>query len=42
MADAIARAGQIDPDACRQAARDRFDRASMAAAYLATYRRLAG
>ncbi len=42
MADAIGWAGQIDPEACRQAARDRFDEAAMVAGYLAVYTRLTG
>ncbi len=41
MAAAIARAGTLDPDACRAAARARFDVARAAAEYLALYRRLA-
>ncbi len=41
MAAAIAQAGTIDPEACRQAARSRFDQADTIAAYLATYARLA-
>ena len=40
MADAIAQAGAIDPETCRQAARHRFDQAGTIAAYLAAYHRL--
>ena len=42
MAHAIGEAGSIDPEACRQAARDRFSQAGMIAAYLERYRQLAG
>lgn len=42
MAEAIGRAGTIDPERCRAEARARFDEADMAARYLALYRRLAG
>ncbi len=42
MADAIAQVARIDPDACRQAARDRFDQANTIASYFAVYRQLAG
>ena len=42
MAEAILQAGRIDPEACRQAARDRFDQADTIAGYFAAYRRLAG
>lgn len=42
MAAAIRRAGEIDPAACRAAARARFSRERMAAAYLDRYRGLAG
>lgn len=41
MAAAIGRAGEINPDACRAAARRRFSRERMADAYLDRYRRLA-
>jgi glycosyltransferase involved in cell wall biosynthesis len=41
MAEAIRRADRIDPEACRQAARDRFSDVRMADAYLARYRQLA-
>jgi len=41
MAAAIPRAGEIDPAACRAAARARFDLARMTGEYLALYRRLA-
>ena len=40
MADAIAQAGTIDPEACRAAARSRFSQADSIAAYLAAYDRL--
>ncbi len=40
MAAAIGHASSIDPDACRRAARARFDRAGTIAAYLRTYERL--
>ena len=42
MAQAIGAAGSIEPEACRQAARDRFSQAGMIAAYLERYRQLAG
>ena len=42
MADAIAAVMQIDPEICRNTARERFDQAGMIAHYLATYRQLAG
>ena len=42
MADALARIGTIDPDACRAVARRRFDRARMVADYLARYEALCG
>ncbi len=42
MADAIAAAGRLDPDACRDAARRRFSVDRMAARYLDAYRQLAG
>ena len=42
MADAIAAAGQINPEVCRETARRRFSDAAMAARYLALYRSLAG
>ncbi len=41
MADAIARAGTIDPEACRSTARARFPLARTVEIYLALYRRLA-
>ncbi|MBV9655158.1 MAG: glycosyltransferase [Acetobacteraceae bacterium] len=41
MADAVRRAGTIDPETCRATARARFDRATMTRRYLALYRRLA-
>lgn len=41
MAAAIGRVGEIDPEACREAARSRFGRDRTVAAYLALYRRLA-
>jgi glycosyltransferase involved in cell wall biosynthesis len=41
MAIAIRRAGDIDGDACRSAARERFSLQAMIARYLATYRALA-
>ncbi|MBV8615861.1 MAG: hypothetical protein JOY66_19115 [Acetobacteraceae bacterium] len=41
MAEAIGQAGAIDPEACRRAARARFSRDVMAAAYLRIYERLA-
>jgi glycosyltransferase involved in cell wall biosynthesis len=40
MAAAIRRAGEIDPEACRAAARARFDAARTTAAYLDLYRSL--
>ena len=40
MADAIAAAGRLDPEACRAVARRRFGVERMAAEYLATYERL--
>jgi glycosyltransferase involved in cell wall biosynthesis len=42
MADAIGRAGEIDPAACRAHARAHFDGRRMAERYLALYARLAG
>ena len=42
MARAMRLAGAIDPQTCRQAARDRFSRDTMVAAYLDRYRQLAG
>ena len=41
MATAIAECGDIDPEACRAVARERFDEKRMTDAYLALYRRLA-
>ena len=41
MADAIGRAGEIDPETCREAARTRFSAARSVAAYLRTYEELA-
>jgi glycosyltransferase involved in cell wall biosynthesis len=41
MARAIHQAGSIDPEACRQAARERFGLQAMVQRYLALYRRLA-
>ena len=41
MAAAIARAGEIDPTACRATARARFSENASTAAYLATYAKLA-
>jgi hypothetical protein len=41
MAEAIARVDQLDPAACRAAARARFSHERMLAAYLERYRRLA-
>ena len=41
MAEAIGRAGDLDPDAIRRVARARFSQARMAGAYLALFRRLA-
>jgi glycosyltransferase involved in cell wall biosynthesis len=41
MADAIRRAGSIDPAACREAARRRFSAERMISEYMALYRRLA-
>lgn len=41
MAKAIRSAGQIDPDDCRRAARERFSAERMIREYLALYRRLA-
>ncbi len=41
MAAAIARAGEINPAACRDAARTRFSERASTAAYLATYAKLA-
>jgi len=41
MAAAIADCGDIDPEACRAVARERFDETRMTDAYLALYRRLA-
>ena len=40
MADAIARAGLIDPEACRDVARRRFSRETMTRAYLRRYHTL--
>ena len=42
MAEALGRAGDLDPQACRQAAEERFCGRRMAAAYLDLYARLAG
>ena len=42
MAEAIGQVSRIDPEACRQAARARFDLARTAAAYLCRYAELAG
>jgi glycosyltransferase involved in cell wall biosynthesis len=41
MADAIARVGELDPDECRAAARERFCVHRMSARYIDTYHRLA-
>jgi glycosyltransferase involved in cell wall biosynthesis len=41
LAEAMARAGSIDPEACRAEARERFSLARMIASYLGLYRRLA-
>jgi hypothetical protein len=41
MADAIRQAGEIDPETCRDAARRRFSKETMTAAYLDLYARLA-
>jgi glycosyltransferase involved in cell wall biosynthesis len=41
MADAIARAGTIDPETCRETARRRFGKGPMITAYLDLYDRLA-
>lgn len=41
MAEAMLRAGEIDPEACRAAARERFGLSRMTAAYLETYEALA-
>jgi glycosyltransferase involved in cell wall biosynthesis len=41
MADAIRAAGRIDPEACRQAARERFSSSVMTELYLEMYRLLA-
>ncbi len=41
MAAAMAKVGTIDREACREAARTRFDARTMAAAYIALYQRLA-
>lgn len=40
MGRAILRSSEIDPEACRRAARERFDSQAMTAAYLDLYRRL--
>lgn len=40
MADAIAAAGEIDPDTCRQVAQDRFSLGAMTSSYLELYCRL--
>ncbi|TGD95032.1 glycosyltransferase [Methylobacterium nonmethylotrophicum] len=40
LAEAVARAGALDPEDCRQAARGRFSDARMAGAYLARYREI--
>jgi glycosyltransferase involved in cell wall biosynthesis len=42
MAAAICQANAIDPDDCRQAARERFSAGRMAEQYLSCYQRLAG
>ena len=42
MAEAIGRVGEIDPEVCRQVARERFTLGRMTAAYLARYQQLAG
>jgi glycosyltransferase involved in cell wall biosynthesis len=42
MAEAIGRAGVIDPAACREVARARFSDERMIAAYLGLYGQLAG
>jgi glycosyltransferase involved in cell wall biosynthesis len=41
LAAAIARAGEIDPETCRQAARERFSAGRMIARYMARYAELA-
>jgi glycosyltransferase involved in cell wall biosynthesis len=41
MAEAIGHAGELDPDAIRRTARERFSQVRMADAYLALFRRLA-
>ena len=41
MADAIAAAGQIDPETCRRTARERFHQDRMIADYVSVYERLA-
>jgi glycosyltransferase involved in cell wall biosynthesis len=41
MADAIAQSDTLDPDVCRQVARERFSLERMVARYLSTYERLA-
>jgi hypothetical protein len=41
MADAMRRASEIDPEACRRAARERFTAERMCGEYLALYERLA-
>ena len=42
MAEAIGRIGEIDPEVCRQVARERFSLERMASAYIARYLELAG
>jgi glycosyltransferase involved in cell wall biosynthesis len=42
MAEAIARARSIDPETCRQAARERFSADRMVAQYLQVYQQLTG
>jgi hypothetical protein len=41
LATAIARAREIDPETCREAARERFSAARMIARYMARYAELA-
>ena len=40
MADAIGRAGEIDPENCRKSARERFSAARMGEEYIRTYREM--
>jgi glycosyltransferase involved in cell wall biosynthesis len=42
MAEAISRIGEIDPEICRQVARDRFSLDRMTSTYIARYQELAG